>query len=196
MEVVFKLTTEQAAIAAEIVKEETLRSASAMQEEEDYNKNQWYHHTFTFFAGNVLGHVRKNGVVVNEDQHLEYNQDAKTLTYKGQRHPMQADGALTRILRIGGGSVAGLRVVLYKTTDSRLLWNETLEDYVKRRGTIEETLALVKFKKSRYGYTPDFPSRFTEHAACRRMIEGGASYSKINASFDAKIVKQVQSALA
>jgi hypothetical protein len=122
MQVVFKLTAAQNSIAAAI--------AAAV---DDAYGGYGYGYVA---AGNVHALYYVHGCT-NTDQSLDWNGDARTLTYKGQRHPLVQDGALSIIRRICGDKP---QIVSYQTSDKRLHWYETLSDYLWYRGTAEECI--------------------------------------------------------
>jgi hypothetical protein len=118
MQITFKLTAAQNQIAA-AVRQNLLNLADEWDE----------------FFGNLL--LQQVHPCTNTDQSLDWNGDARTLTYKGQRHPLVQYGALTTIRKICRNNP---HVVDYQTSDKRLHWYETLSDYLWYRGTAEECI--------------------------------------------------------
>lgn len=195
MEVVFKLTSEQLARAKAVVKEVELENYDS----EDRNL-QW--------CGNLLGWCW-HSFSFNSNQWLELNEDAGVVTYKGERHPLVQDGGLTILYKIAAGeipkfpaysheveqrpawykgqteAVSRLKVVLYKTSDSRLKWWETMDELAARMSPEELLEELVSGKKTRWWSTPigiqwvvrEYVQKYAEvqagTSAYRRMLAEG-----------------------
>lgn len=164
MEVVFKLTPEQLARAQAIVSEVEVGG----YDPEDRN---------LYWSGNLLG-MSGHSFSFNSNQWLELNEDAGIVTYKGERHPLVQDGGLTVLYKIAAGeipkfpsysheveqrpewyrgqaeAVSRLRVVLYKTSDTRLQWWETMGDLAARMSPEELLEELVAGKKTRWWSAP------------------------------------------
>lgn len=158
MEVVFKLTPEQLARAKAVVKE--IEAEGFDNEDKSLS-----------WCGNLLGECG-HSFSFNCNQHLELNQDAGTVTYEGERYPLVQDGALTVLYKIVAGevpkfpgyswethlrkgwydgqleAVKQLRVVLYKTSDSRLRWWETMDDMAARMSPEELLEELLTGRKT------------------------------------------------
>lgn len=195
MEVVFKLTPEQLARAKAIVKE---------VEAEGFDSED---RTLSW-CGNLLG-MCGHSFSFNPNQLLGLNPDAGTVTYKGERHPLLQDGGLTTLYRIAAGeipefpayshqveqrpewyraqkeAVKGLKVVLYKTSDSRLQWWETMWDLAARMSPEELLDELLTGRKT--GGWQVSPEAVTDY--CRPFLEkyrdvepGSSEYRRMLAS--------------
>lgn len=186
MQVTFKLTAAQLATAAAII------ARTAWEEKE----NDAYEEMINL--GNLLSEIPKKTICFNFNQHLEVNQDAMTIHYKGERYPLAQDGGLRVLKEIADGDISTLRVVGYETSDKRLQWFETLEDYILQRSTQEEFLEYYKNKS----LVPTIGSgwlwkivetRFPALAACMAAIGRGQNERMLGASFDAKTLKDAKS---
>lgn len=180
MEVVFKLTPEQLERARSIVKK------VEKEEEEGYDPDARY----LSWCGNLLG-MSGHSFGFNSNQNLELNEDAGTITYKGERHPLEQDGGLTVLYKVVLGeipefpwrphesglqkawsvarleAVKRLRVVLYKTSDTRMEWWETMWD-VAWRMTPEELLQEILTGQKTGGWKVA-PSAIVSR--CREIME-------------------------
>ena len=114
----------------------------------------------------------------NTNQFLELV--GEMVTYEGERYPLVEDGALAVLLKIAGyakneeaavDALARLRVVNYKTSDRRLRWFETLDQYITRAGTLEEIVAYLEKHPSGNEHTAAWAirARFPEMV---RVING------------------------
>ena len=100
----------------------------------------------SFLAEMIEG---QNEWVMDQD-HCCFNPDQSialvgdVLTYVGQRCPFAQDGSLA-IFRQALGNVApeDAEVVAYESSDSRLKWWETLDQYLRDRASEEEVLNHV-----------------------------------------------------
>ena len=199
MQVTFKLTAAQLATATTII-------ARYVREEEERNAileaSGWGRSVTSesmIDLGNLLPVVQADlPTCFNFNQNLELNQDAMTIHYKGERYPLAQDGGLRVLKEIADGDISTLRVVGYETSDKRLQWFETLEDYILQRSTQEEFLEYYKNKS----LVPTIGSgwlwkivetRFPALAACMAAIDRGQNERMLAASFDAKTVKDAKS---
>ena len=109
------------------------------------------------------------------------------LTYTGERHPLQQDGALALIRaalaaespHLHGDALLDSAVVhSYTTSDKRLKWHETLVDYLENRSTVAEASDLIA-SRILDGYSMDnIHERFASHAGiCEvlRYLERGSA---------------------
>lgn len=199
MQVTFKLTTAQvttaAAIIARYVREEEERNAileASGWEKDDIEVEM-------LDLGNLLpGLPASLHSCFNRNQHLMLNQDAGTVHYKGERYPLAQDGGLRVLKEIADGDISTLRVVGYETSDKRLQWFETLEDYILQRSTQEEFLEYYKKKELKPTIGSGWlwlavESRFPALAACMAAIGRGQNERMLGASFDAKTLKDAKS---
>lgn len=133
MQVTFKLTPIQIKVAKEIVAKvgkETIKN----REGDDRS----------VFCGNLLGYMPTHPCF-NEDQDLHFEISEGTVTYNGQRHPLHKDGGMGVLREIAGGDIRRLKVVNYDTTDKRLRWHETMDDFLWSRATMEQLLKSPLF---------------------------------------------------
>lgn len=100
------------------------------------------------YGGNLVGWVEDHGFSYNYNQHL--NLDLDVVTYTGERHPFQQDGMMQLLGQLLTGDenpVSGWWLsyspVVYDTSDTRLRWYETLQDYLYDRASLEEILRHV-----------------------------------------------------
>jgi len=106
----------------------------------------------------------------NSDQSLQWDERACTVTYDGQRHPLWQDGlmvvlgeALTGLAyhraavpafwRAANAAFAAAPVLVYKTSDSRLFWWETLDSYLETRAPVNEAVEAAIGYASRFGWS-------------------------------------------
>ena len=180
MEVVFKLDQEQLARARAIVQEVEKEDEDLVDPEGDGEA----------YCGNLLGWSGGN-LAFNPNQHLELNEDASTITYKGERHPLEQDGGLTVLWKVVVGeiekfpgyswethlrkgwcdkrreAVKKLRVVLYRTSDTRMEWHETMWDLAARMSPEELLEELITGRKTGGWQVP--PAAVAEY--CRPFLE-------------------------
>lgn len=140
MKVVFKLTNEQAKVANSV----------AAQVNNDVSVDP-----ADIYCGNLLGYMY-NHQNFNPNQRLQFNEDAATVEYHGERHPMIQDGAYNVLVEISGGDIKKLRVVHYETSDKRLQWHETLDSYLYSRAPLEETIKNLEVITSKFNFMWDF----------------------------------------
>lgn len=189
MQVVFKLTAAQALIATALVAKPNPFPVNGEDDEPHY----------TVDCGNVLGHVWAHPCF-NEDQNLEFNPDARTLTYTGQRHPLVVDGALAAIKEIAGGDLSALRMVKYETSDKRLRWYETLESYISDRGTADERYEY-SLKKLKVWGDANVVEVLQGYGVERHVVDAvkaivaGKSGNWLSASFPVGVVRLAQKAV-
>ena len=86
----------------------------------------------------------------NPDQWFKVCAKAHTLTYEGQRHPLQRDGGLQLLLglcapgvpsmgwRAREAACRGLEALAYETSDTRLEWFEVRDDLLCREAAEDE----------------------------------------------------------
>ena len=140
MKVVFKLNNHQARLASKIASD-----ASKYVSDDPAD----------IYCGNLLGYMY-NHQNFNPNQRLQFNEDAATVEYHGERHPMIQDGAMNVLEEIAGGDIKTLCVVLYETSDKRLHWYETLDSYLTTRASVEETIDNFKVIASKFNFMRDF----------------------------------------
>jgi hypothetical protein len=102
----------------------------------------------------------------NPDQRLDFNVEARTVTYTGQRCPLWQDGLASLLGEAMTGLKPGTRehhiavdkafqdaeVLEYQTSDSRLTWWETLEPYLSTRAPLVEAVAEAVRLAKREGW--------------------------------------------
>lgn len=118
---------------------------------------------WTLASGSEMLHEPHEHCCLNTDQALVLNRYAGTMTYTGQRHPFIQDGAYDVVCAILGGEAAA-NVIYYETSDKRLRWNETLDGYCYRAGSLEECLKHIPH---------DLPARY-------QWVVRGADLVKVN----------------
>ncbi len=177
MEVVFKLDQEQLARARAIV---------AKVEAEGFDEED----RDLVWCGNLLG-MSAGHTCFNSNHWLELNEDAGTVSYEGERYPLVQDVGLTTLYRVVAGevprypgyswethlrkgwcderleAVKRLRVVLYRTSDTRLQWWETLGDLAARMSPEELLKELLTGRKTGGWQVP--LAAVTEY--CRQYVE-------------------------
>jgi hypothetical protein len=158
----------------------------------------------TYWAGDLIGLMDVHPAL-NQDQFLDYDKSARTVSYKGQRHPLHQDGGLGALHYIATGKtshrpeigdwIKTLDVRSYTTSDRKLRWYETLDSYIHTRASQDELVA--HFVKN--GWTEKSGpaiERFEELNLAIRALLNGKSEAAMAASFDAKSVRQARQLLA
>ena len=191
MKVVFKLNKKQLSYAQAIMAE-----VSKFEGDED-----------SYHCGNLLGWMG-HSFSFNHRQNLELDVKSGTVTYVGERHPLSQDGGLVTLLRIGTGyspeegepysyreklkeasaSYWGfLKVVSYETSDRRLHWWETTNDFVWERASLEDWLSSI-FNR---GYErPNLGRMLTQdQKSCVMDIMAEKPLRQLMASYDAMTIK-------
>ena len=192
MKIVFKLNKKQFANARVIVDE-----VAKIDGDED-----------SYFCGNLIGWAG-HSFSFNPRQCLELDLKSATVTYVGERHPLNQDGGLVTLLRIGTGfepekenspkfsfhkklsdakasSWDFLEVVSYETSDTRLHWWETTNDFVWERATLDQ---WVSSKYNRGYERPNLGRMLTQdQKSCVDDIMRGKPLIQLMASYDAKTI--------
>lgn len=153
------------------------------------------------YAGNLVGYVQDHGFSYNRRQRLQLSGDI--VTYTGERHPFQQDGMMQLLGQLLTGDenpVSGWWLsyspVVYDTSDSRLKWHETLQDYLYDSASLEEILRHVA-SGHRTAVRPEQTKAVKSDkelasavaAAGALVHHGRGSYPKLTASFSANTLK-------
>ncbi len=147
MKIVFKLNREQAARAAALVSRVAAEIAASVEWVEEYNSS-WH----LVEAGNLHAiYLQQN----NSNQHLALDK-WNYLTYRGERCPFVCDGARCNLMEILSGDRTSTEYerfvpAEYETSDTRLMWWETLSDYMLTRATLPERAAHMLATADRHG---------------------------------------------
>lgn len=118
MKVVFRLTAVQHVRAEQRMASIAADMASMSAEELEGS----------YLVGNLMPPIWRH-CCSNTDAWLEYDPATRLCAYQGQRGPFRQDGFMS-VLRSILGSEEAPEVVSYTTADSRLRWDQTLQDYV------------------------------------------------------------------
>lgn len=143
MKVTFKLTREQAIRAQAIVHKTAFVLKKELDNTEPGDK------PYFFGSGNML--VVCDHYNVNKSQMLDYNPAKGTVTFEGHRHALVTDGAMVNLSEAAGGDLTALNVVECVTTDKRLQWFETLQDYLNgSKATLKDVEAYFASGKVQF----------------------------------------------
>lgn len=95
----------------------------------------------------------------NQELVVEFSPHGNKLTYAGERNPMQVDGAYSTILSFFGNKEAATTAICYyETSDKRLMWHETLYEYLMSpRATFEEVVESIVNNKCGRGQYVGMP---------------------------------------
>lgn len=181
MKVVFKLTPAQLEIATGIKDDVTERERRLEKELEEYTP----HGGKLGSHGNMLETTCSHPGL---NQNFWLNLEGNLLSFEGERHPLQKDGALSVILEVFGScEIAASAIVAYTTSDRRLAWHETLEDYLYHRGSLEEILQEIKKTPNKYVRVQ--MERFPEIQDCLFLMEKhGKENARVFASHNGDVV--------
>lgn len=160
-----------------------------------------------------LAYVLENAVVINSryynpNQKIEINKQQNTITYTGERHPLHQDGILDFIAYCYGikypyttlgliNCVKNIKVLDYKTSDTRLYWYETLDYYIATRASASEVMSYLSEHKQKYSkelfikLLDNQPNMKDINAAMKCFISN-KSFTLINAEFDALTLKSAR----
>lgn len=180
MKVVFKLTPVQLEIATGI-KADVEERGRRLESNEEYTP----HGGKLGSHGNMLETTCSHPGL---NQNFWLNLEGNLLTFEGERHPFQKDGAFGVILEIFGScETAEAAIVSYTTSDKRLAWHETLEDFIYHRASLEEI--LQERKKTPDKYVRVQMERFPEIQDCLFLMEKhGKEDARVFASHNGDVV--------
>ena len=152
----------------------------------------------------LLWEIHENGErnpCFNSDQSMRL--DGDRLTYSGQRHPLRRDGGIKILAEIAGHNPRELSVISYETTDVRLLWWETLDEYLREKATKEEVITYLLTradgKADRRQYINPMAAKAfqqPELQAAVFAIRAGQKDQILSASFSAAVLKEAREIIA
>jgi hypothetical protein len=174
MKVSFKLTPAQLIIAQAIL--------AKVPEWSDDGNDSW--------AGNMMGYCFDHPCY-NANQAL--NLIGQYLTYEGERCPMLQDGHMAILRKVFQDDLSTARVILYDTSDKRLIWSESLSDYIEKRATLQEVVEYVKKEAVRLNHKFSYLLTMGHLARHEGLVETiglllSEKDSRANASFDKKTI--------
>lgn len=181
MIVEFKLNSDQLRRAREYVEVKKKMDAEELGGKDAQPK--WFHH----YCGNLLGWNSEMRSGFNKNQLLELvyrNDDGWVMRYEGERHPFKYDGALGTVIDILGPKWQQVRWLTYDTSDRRLRWYETTDDWIDRAGQFNDFLNSPRHR--------ELPERFQELRACLEEIQRGVPDRRLWASYKPDVVKNAK----